>query len=72
MCLIWISVTKQDPTGLSQKTPTHILHLPFVCRKTSAKNKREKMQKEENSQVRWNNSLAIKQSQGPLVPPQGI
>ena len=71
MCLIWISVTKQDPTGLSQKTPTHILHLPFVCRKTSAKNKWEKTQKEENSQVRWNNNtLAIKQSQGPLVLPQ--
>ena len=42
MCLIRISVTKQDPMGPSQKTPTHILHLPFVCRKTSAKNKCER------------------------------
>ena len=30
-------VTKQDPMGPSQKTPTHILHLPFVCRKSSPK-----------------------------------
>ena len=31
------------------------------------------MQKEENSQARQNNTtLAIKQSQGPLVPPQGL
>ena len=30
----------------------------------------EKTQKEENSRARWNNTLAIKQSQGPLVLPQ--
>ena len=68
---------------LQDKPAHHVFHLRLVCKKTFSllglprvpKNKfnqrREKMQKERKT-VKHNNDLAIKQSQGPLVRPQGL
>ena len=77
--------TKQDPLGPSQnKPPPHVLCLPSVCRNTLASwafpefqrvNLIREMRKcrKENTQTRQNNnSLAIKQSQGPLAASQGL
>ena len=75
-------VTKQGSSwGTHTPCPCHVLHLPLICRKTLAFPELQRMNlirelrkyRKENSQARQNNnSLAIKQSQGPLVPPQGL
>lgn len=72
------SVTKQDPMGPSQNTPPpNILCLPFLCRKLLIKEQKESKkwentEKKETSQARQNNTSAINQSQGLLVPPEEL
>ena len=66
-------VTEQDPIRSSQNKfpPMYSTCLLFSQRINSIRLTR-KCRKENSQAKQKNNSLAIKQSQGPLVPPQGL
>lgn len=70
-------VTEQDPRKPSQKRPPSLSSVCLLSvEKLQSRNmfnqEVRKWRKEENSQARQNSTLAIKQSQGSLVLPQGL